>query len=221
MTREADGPLPAADALPEGRVLFDGVHAKRGGGIVFDSWHGNVHMPALRAALRSGKEARYVSAVRGSMISIFELAPSDDAQAALRLSVEPPETVDWLERFIAVPSTVHRRPDANETGQPGRAPIAYPVFFAVPPEGEYEFDHWYDDEHMPILLGCKAWLGCRRFRLPGTHPQGWTHMALHDLADVSAIASPEREAARATAWRERLSANGWFKGDYRVLYKLA
>ncbi len=46
-------------------------------------------------------------------------------------------------------------------------------------------------------------------------------MALHDLSDVSAIASPEREGARATAWRERLSANAWFKGDYRVLYKLA
>ena len=207
--------------LPAGSVLFDGAHALPGGGIVFDSWHGNVHMPALRAALRASREARYTSAVRGSMISIFELASSVNVQSALRVAAKPSPTVDWLERFVAVPSTTHRRPDAHETGQPGRAPIAYPVFFGVPRDGEDDFDHWYDDEHMTMLLGCKAWLGCRRFRLRDSHPQGWTHMALHDLADVSALASPEREAARGTVWRNKLSANEWFKGDYRVLYRLA
>lgn len=210
-----------AGALPAGSVLFDGAHARRGGGIIFDSWHGNQHLPALRAALPASREARYASAVRASMVSIFELAPGEDVNVAQRASAAASETVDWLERFVAVPSTVHRRPDAHESGQPGRAPIAYPVFFAVPPEGEHDFDHWYDDEHMGILLECKAWLGCRRFRVLGEHPQGWTHMALHDLANISAIASPERDAARATAWRERLSANAWFKGDYRVLYRLA
>ena len=207
--------------LPAGSVLFDGVCARRGGGIAFDFWHGNQHLPALRAALPASRQARYASAVRASMVSIFELAPDEDVNVALRVSATPSETVDWQERFVAVPFSAHRRPDAHETGQPGCAPIAYPVFFAVPPEGEHDFDNWYDDEHMNILLGCKAWLGCRRFRLLGSHPQGWTHMALHDLADISAIASPERDAARATAWRERLSANAWFKGDYRVLYRLA
>ncbi len=226
MTREADGPLPSLDAalsagLPAGSVLFDGVHALRGSGVVFDVWHGTRHLPALRAPLAGCAESRYASALRGSLVTIFELASGADLRVALGASAERAAAVDWFERFIAIPSTVHRRADAAQTGAPGRAPIAYPVFFAVPPEGEDDFDHWYDDEHMPILLGCKDWLGCRRFRILGRHPKGFTHMALHDIADVSAIASPERDAARATAWRARLSANAWFDGDYRVLHRLA
>jgi hypothetical protein len=225
VTREEGGPLPSLEAalsagLPAGSILFDGVHALRGSGVVFDVWHGTRHLPALRTRLAGGAESRYVSALRASMVSIFELAQGADVRAALGARAEHCAAVEGIERFVAIPSTVHRRPDAAQTGAPGRAPIAYPVFFAVPPEAEHDFDHWYDDEHMPILLGCKDWLGCRRFRILGAHPKGFTHMALHDIADVSAIASPERDAARATAWRARLSANAWFDGDYRVLYRL-
>ena len=210
-----------ADGWPAGSLLFDGVHALPGEGIVFDDWHGNAHLPALRAALPTSRSARYASAVRASLVTIFELAADDDVQAALQAAAPPCPQVGWLERFVAVPGTVHRRADAQASGQPGRAPIAYPVFFGVPVQAEDDFDHWYDDEHMPMLLGCVAWLGCRRFRILGPHPRGWTHLALHDLADTSALASPERAAARATAWRARLSAHAWFQGDYRVLYRLA
>ena len=113
--------------------------------------------------------------------------------------------------------------EANRAGDPfADAPILYPVLFAVPPDdkaGEKDFDAWYDEEHLGILLKSPHWPMCRRFKIDHPTPNSWTHIALHYLRDLRALESPERDAARATPWRERLAQHAWFKGDYRVLHK--
>ena len=45
-------------------------------------------------------------------------------------------------------------------------------------------------------------------------------VALHYLAGIAALTSPEREAARATPWRDRLAVERWFRGEYRVLHRI-
>ncbi|MBN9428805.1 MAG: hypothetical protein J0H09_20085 [Burkholderiales bacterium] len=215
----------AAGAQGNGSILFDAVHAAPSEGIAFDVWHDREHLPALRATLPGAAEQRYASASRHSLVSIFELPQGTDASRALSAAATvtaPAGTVSRIERFVAVPMLAQLRADAGELATlPARAAIAYPVFFGVPPEHEADFDGWYDEEHLPILLGCPQWLGCRRFKLQGAHAQGHTHLAMHYLQDLRALQSPERDAARDTPWRDRLAAGAWFRGDYRVYHRLA
>lgn len=212
-------------ACTHGSILFDAVHAASSEGIAFDVWHSLEHLPALRATLPHATEQRYASASRHSLVSIFELPHGADAGRALSAVAAAPApagSVNRIERFVAVPLRAQQRADAGEPATlPARAAVAYPVFFGVPPEHEDDFNAWYDEEHLPILLGCPQWLGCRRFRLQGAHAQGHTHLALHYLADLRALQSPERDAARDTPWRDRLAAGAWFRGDYRVYHRLA
>ena len=56
----------------------------------------------------------------------------------------------------------------------------------------------------------------RRFEIFDGEPQPWTHLALHYLADLAALDSPEREAARDTEWRKKLAEEQWFRASYQV-----
>ena len=205
--------------LSTGAILFDTVEAVRADSIEFDDWHGNEHLGALARLLPGAIERRYVSAPRACMASIFELGANAPA-AAQALSVEraTAPSARAHERFMAYPLSTQHRPQANNWIE---ARIAYPVFFGVPPQEAGDFNDWYEQEHLDILLGCASWLACRRFQMADAHPKGWTHLALHYLADASALRSPERTASRSTPWRNRLALSPWFKADYRVLHRLA
>ena len=74
----------------------------------------------------------------------------------------------------------------------------------------------YEDEHIEMLLRCKDWLMVRRFEIYDAETQPWTHLSPHYLADMKALASPERNAARDTEWRARLAAEPWVQGSYLV-----
>jgi hypothetical protein len=210
-----------AISLPPGSIVFDCAEAVAAKGIAFDVWHANHHLPALRAQLSGASELAYASASLRSLTYIFELG----AGLAMRdlPAAEAHPSVARIERFAAVPLGAGRkRDDACEVSElPHRTPIMYAVFFGVPAARTDEFDRWYEDEHMPILLKCEQWLGYRRFRLETPHPDGHTHLAVHYLADLRALESSERDVARSTPWRNRLVAEGWFKGEYRVNYRLS
>lgn len=200
-----------------GSILFDSVEAVRADTIAFDDWHGNEHLNEVRRLLPQAMERRYASAPRASMTSIFELGAEPSLPAQV-MSAQPAPTARSIERFIAHPLSTQHGPDAGNWIE---ARIAYPVFFAVPQQEVDEFNAWYEEEHLNLLFGCSSWLACRRFWIAQPHPKGWTHLALHYLTDASALRSRERDAARSTPWRDQLAARPWFKGDYRVLHRLA
>lgn len=88
----------------------------------------------------------------------------------------------------------------------------------VPREHRDEFLSWYEQEHLPILLECAAWDGCRFVEAPNA--AGCQFFALHQLADRAALASPERARSRATRWFTRLKQFAWFDEPFsRVLYR--
>src|SRR5256885_675345 len=87
------------------------------------------------------------------------------------------------------------------------------------PAWEEDFNDWYDHDHIPTLLDCKDWLMVRRFRILDGEPERWTHLALHYLADMNALNSPERVRARASPWRARLAEESWFSARYIVAAK--
>lgn len=96
------------------------------------------------------------------------------------------------------------------------SPVLYSVFFTVPQDRQDDFNEWYIQDHVPKLLGEPQWLGCRRYEIVDGAPESYTHMALHHLASADALESPARAAARTSPWRDRLAAEGWFRGTYMI-----
>jgi hypothetical protein len=88
----------------------------------------------------------------------------------------------------------------------------------TPDDYRNEFLAWYQTEHLPIMLECPAWDGCRF--LEGKVSSGCQFYALHQLSDKKALDSQERKRSRSTPWFKRLAKNGWFDGAFqRTLYR--
>jgi len=197
-------------------IVFDTITVRREGGIAFDTWHQNHYVPSVLAAGQMLNVQCYGSPLRAMYVAVFE---SDASPAKLQGTLPAPahEAILSSERLIG---TFMNQQSAPAAGDPFRdAPILYPVLFAVPAAGEADFNAWYDEEHLGILLRSPYWPMCRRFKAHQPTAGSWTHIALHYLTDLRALESKERDEARATPWRDRLAQHAWFKGDYRVLYK--
>ena len=107
-----------------------------------------------------------------------------------------------------------------EGGRQGRAAgeWLFEVGLRVPAEARGEFLAWYHDEHLPILLECATWDGCRF--VEAAAGRDCQFFALHQLTERAALASPERARSRATPWFTRLKRHAWFDEPFtRTLYR--
>ena len=83
---------------------------------------------------------------------------------------------------------------ANFDQEPGRALLL--VTAAVPAEYATDFNRWYDEEHIPDLLGCPGFLTATRYAsVEAPH----RYMALYNLTSTAALQSEPYLALRALA----------------------
>jgi hypothetical protein len=88
----------------------------------------------------------------------------------------------------------------------------------TPSDYRDEFLAWYEVEHLPLLLECPLWDGCRF--VEETVPNGCQFHALHQLSDTKALDAEQRKRSRSTPWFNRLAKNDWFDGAFkRTLYR--
>ncbi len=209
--------------MPEA-VLFSQMQPGMDGEDAFNEWYDREHVPA-RLALPGFTAACRYTVVRGTpkYAVAYYMTGLDvlETSAYRQLKQQPSErtarmlaSVTGFTRYVAEEIGRLMRP-ANPA-DPVAAPYLYVVLFAVPPDHEGEFNHWYDEDHCPLLLRNQHWWQIRRYRIRTGEPQQWTHLALHHLGDLSALESPERSEARRTPWRERLAAQPWFQPEYAV-----
>lgn len=102
-------------------------------------------------------------------------------------------------RALPVPA-VARADDDSAFGA-----LANFVFWTPRPGTEDELSAWYDDEHIPLLMGVPEWLRIRRFELVGDGAPRF--LAIHDLASVRAFEHPVQRRAGTTSWRSRVIAD--------------
>ena len=108
------------------------------------------------------------------------------------------------------------------SGRVGRAagPWLFHVALWTPADFRDEFLAWYSVEHLPILLECRLWDGCRFVETSVV--DGCQFYALHQLADVAALESRQRKVSRSTPWFVRLKEHDWFDEAFvRTLYRRA
>ena len=82
----------------------------------------------------------------------------------------------------------------------------------TPDDFRIEFLAWYQLEHLPILLECPTWDGCRF--VEQKVDRGCQFFAMHQLSEKAALDSIERKRSRSTPWFKRLSAHSWFDGAF-------
>ena len=201
-------------------VLIDTVRPSSPDGVRFDVWYAKRHLPQHPA---DRPIRRYLSVSSAAAMYIQELDPASVAlgkPSALRQALAqplPPSPI-WHERAVGHPLGITRQtavgPEVIDAAH------AYPVFFKVPLDWQSEFNRWYEEEHLPMLLECPHWVMCRRFVLEDQGNCEWTHVAIHYLSDLHALQSSERDAARSTPWRDRLAAQAWYTPEYRVFYRV-
>lgn len=104
----------------------------------------------------------------------------------------------------------------GRTGGNG-GPYLFKVGLWVPSSSRAELVDWYKSEHLPILMECATWGGCRFVEAPAA--DGHQFFALHQLDDAAALESDERKRSRATPWFKRLKQHAWFDEAFtRDLY---
>ena len=193
----------------------------------FNDWYDREHIP-LRMGVAGFRSAqRYVDPGARHYLAMYEMDSASVLKSPAYQEVKnnPSERTRWMlrtvggfTRYVGDQTSVQTRQPSSAIG-PIDAPYVYAVFFAVPDERQPEFNDWYEQDHVPTLLECADWLMVRRFRITDGEPEQWTHFALHYLADSTALSSPERQRARASAWRARLAQESWFNGKYFVFAK--
>jgi hypothetical protein len=188
----------------------------------FHRWYDEDHVP-VRLGSEGFLAARRYDAVEGEpkYLAIYELEDLSalETETYKKIKAEPS---DLTKRMLG---SVHgfTRFTCEEITDLGD-PTATGAFIAVVafsvPEGELaEFDDWYVSEHVPALLVAKDWLRVRRYAVVDREGGTWNRIAVHELANLEVMDSPERAAARVGPKREALSQRPWFDGSGRWLYR--
>lgn len=187
----------------------------------FDAWYAEEHVP-LRMRVPG-----FLSAVRGyavqgepSHLVVYYLESRDILSTPEYEDVRnnpSSRTTHMLDNVAAF--TRYIGDEISDTGAASSGRYLYLVTFGVPEDFQEEFDAWYERDHLPHLMSNEAWIRCRRYNIVESDPVGVTRAAVHELTDLSALDSPEREQARATPWRARLSQNDWFSSSRYAVYQ--
>ena len=193
----------------------------------FNQWYDGHRIPERMEIPGFLSAQRYRDSERPNYLAVYELESAAvlNGEAYGKIQDHPNTKTRWIldnvtgtSRYIGNQISEQSQKGLKEAALD--APVLYAVFFSVPDARAAEFNQWYTEEHVPLLLKCKDWLTVRRFEIFESEPQPWTHLALHYLADESAFDSPEREAARNTEWRSKLAEEDWFRASYVLFNRL-
>lgn len=206
-----------------GAILFSEMTPEPSFEADFHDWYDTEHIPVRMRAPGFVSAQRYHAQSGPAYLAVYEmdhLGALDSSEYRV-IKSQPSERTRWMLRNVRdftryLGREIHCRQRDTTDDSALDAPILYAVWFNVPPERADDFNSWYEQDHIPILLKCPDWRMVRRFEITDGEPERWTHLALHYLNDLKALESPERQEARQTPWRDKLAAESWFKGKYTV-----
>jgi hypothetical protein len=192
----------------------------------FNAWYDGEHIPLRMTAPGFEAAQRYRDGTTLNYLAIYEMnSPTALATPEYKkiknepsvLSREMLASVSGFTRYVGTEVAVSPATGWQDIFE---APTVYAVFFRVPTDRCADFDKWYDQDHVPILLTDKRWLGVRRFEVVDGVPHKYNRLALHYLASRDVLDSEARQRARQTPWRARLAAEPWFKGHYVIFDRI-
>jgi hypothetical protein len=190
----------------------------------FNTWYDTDHIPVRLAIDGFDGAQRYHAVDDENYLVVYDMASLDVLKTPEYNTVknDPTDETKWMlanvsnfTRYLGTEVAREGRID-DETIQ---APLIFVAQFDVPSEHQEEFDRWMAEDHVPTLLKGQHWLGTRRFALSVGEPVPYTRLAIHYLAGPEALQSPERAEARASEWRQRLTAHDWFNQGHAKAFR--
>lgn len=187
----------------------------------FNRWYDEEHIPLRMAVPGFCSAQRYQAKDSGAYLAVYEMESTGALASPAYQDVKgkPSETTKWMlgnvKGFTRYTCSQMSQVDKGQASDLD-TPVLYAVWFTVPPERLQDFDDWYNQDHVPLIMQCEDWRMVRRFEVVSGEPNAYNRLALHYLRDVAALDSPQRALARSTPWRARLAAEPWFRGEYAV-----
>jgi hypothetical protein len=165
--------------------------------IEFNDWYDNEHIPQLLAVPGFQTGRRY-QAVEGKSkyIAIYQLADENVLKSdAFRAVRENPTA--WTRKVMPQLRGMQRgvfRQIFSHGNSPGKdAEFVLTVRLNTPADQEKNYNDWYNEDHIPALVGVPGVYGARRYTAVEGDPK---YLALYEMRDGAATKSPEWEKAR-------------------------
>lgn len=209
-----------------GAMLFSQMTPPAGETERFEHWYDSDHiahrmvLPGFTGAYRYWQQPDTPGA-ESHHLAIYDLE-SLDAVATVQynaLKANPGEQTDYFLSHVSGFTRFTTKCISDQGDTSARGEFLSAVAFAVPDDDEAAFEDWYVNEHAPLLLEASDWLRVHRYRVVSGDGGPWTHIALHELATLDVMDSPERAKARQGPKRDALAARAWFAGSGRWLYR--
>jgi hypothetical protein len=197
----------------------------------FRSWYTEEHLPDMAAvpgillARRFERDVDYpyASPATSDHLTIYEVADraAFDTDEYRKLSTAPSERTMKVASGLGMRRMVYHQlhPAVGVYGAGGvsSAPVqpagtaVLHITMGADDSYEDEFNHWYNDDHLPAVTGAEGVLYGRRFLevegdAAAVQPaRPMRYLALYELADAAVASSPSFVAAgQPTDWRRRL-----------------
>lgn len=189
----------------------------------FNKWYDEEHIPIRMDAPGFTGAQRYRAEDGPQYLAVYEM----DTPGALstpayqKIKQQPSETTAWMLKNVSgfTRYTCEEIARVSKDEAPSsESLILYAVWFTVPQDRLTDFDDWYNQDHVPLLMECEHWRAVRRFNVLSGEPNSYNRLALHYLSSLDAMESPERKKARETPWRAKLASESWFSGAYSIFH---
>ncbi len=93
------------------------------------------------------------------------------------------------------------------------------VWMDVPADKEEEFNHWYNEEHLPELLAIPGVLNAARYEAVSSGPK---HLACYELESPAVVETEAFTSRKPTEWAQRIGprviATNRINNVYRMIY---
>ena len=176
----------------------------------FNDWYDTEHVPERKRTPGFINCERWVGAENSKIsIATYDLESLDVLKSDAYRRIAGENLSPWSKRVLSKTKRICRF--ESEQMAPGN--VAAPtgagglLMFAmnVVPEGEVDFNAWYDEEHVPRLSKVPGCLVARRFRIVTAASEGeHRYLALYHLDSPDVCSSKAWEEAAVTPWTVKI-----------------
>jgi hypothetical protein len=188
----------------------------------FAAWYDEEHLadmvavPGILGGRRFVREATdFSSTTEFGFLTLYQLADLEPMRRPefQRLVDEPSPWTRRVAFDLGLARTVYRQLGATTTDRQETGSALLHVMMSAKPSVLGDFHSWYDEEHLPALLGVPGVLSARRFETTddgagfGRHESeaGLDFLAVYEISDTSVVDSAVfRQSSSVTPRRRRL-----------------
>ena len=195
---------------------YSGAHADE-----FHDWYDLEHLPERKAVPGFGLCERWIGD-EGPNISVatYDLDTVDVMRSDAYCAIGYANSSVWTKRVTGMCTRLLRFDGTQITPGDAAAPDGAGALLVnamnVAPEGEADFNAWYDEEHLPALSAVPGTLAARRYRARDDDPdRSHQYVAIYHLESVDVTRGDAWKKAVDTPWSARVRPH--FRDRIRIL----